>query len=172
MLIGALGCNLAWGIIDGILYLMECLAVKGANLTAFRAIRSTLDPQQASRQLADVLPPVIASVLSDSELESVHQRLRRLPDPPERATLSREDWIGGVAVFLLVFLSTLPVAVPFMVMQNAVPALRVSNGIAIAMLFVAGTIYGRTVGRRPWMIGISMVLLGGLLSALTIALGG
>ena len=29
MLIGALGCNLAWGIIDGVLYLMGCLAEKG-----------------------------------------------------------------------------------------------------------------------------------------------
>ena len=26
MLIGALGCNIAWGIIDGILYLMDCLS--------------------------------------------------------------------------------------------------------------------------------------------------
>src|SRR5207249_4453585 len=29
MLIGALGCNLAWGIIDGVFYLMGCLAEKG-----------------------------------------------------------------------------------------------------------------------------------------------
>ena len=32
MLIGALGCNLAWGIIDAMLYLMGCLAEKGRDL--------------------------------------------------------------------------------------------------------------------------------------------
>ena len=35
MLIGALGCNLAWGIIDAILYLMGCLAEKERGLRAF-----------------------------------------------------------------------------------------------------------------------------------------
>jgi hypothetical protein len=29
MLIDALGCNLAWSMIDAVLYLMGCLAVKG-----------------------------------------------------------------------------------------------------------------------------------------------
>ena len=36
MLIGALGCNLAWGIIDAVLYLMGCLAEKGRDLMTFR----------------------------------------------------------------------------------------------------------------------------------------
>ena len=39
MLIGALGCNLAWGIIDAILYLMGCLAEKGKGLATFLAVR-------------------------------------------------------------------------------------------------------------------------------------
>jgi len=52
------------------------------------------------------------------------------------------------------------------------PALRISNAVAIAMLFVTGYVYGRNVGHRPWVLGIAMVLLGALLSALTMALGG
>src|SRR5947199_3354239 len=43
MLIGALGCNLAWGIIDGVLYLMGCLAEKGRGLVTFGALRNTAD---------------------------------------------------------------------------------------------------------------------------------
>ena len=39
MLIGALGCNLAWGIIDGILYLMGCLSEKGRGIRTLRALR-------------------------------------------------------------------------------------------------------------------------------------
>jgi VIT1/CCC1 family predicted Fe2+/Mn2+ transporter len=71
-----------------------------------------------------------------------------------------------------VFFSTLPVVIPFAVMRNAQPALRVSNAIAIIMLFIAGYAYGRITGWLPWLIGISMVLLGAVLSGLTIALGG
>src|SRR5215813_12493400 len=48
MLIGALGCNLAWGIIDGVLYLMSSLAEKGRNRTTLRAVR-TVDPEKARR---------------------------------------------------------------------------------------------------------------------------
>src|SRR6476620_9947002 len=44
MLIGALGCNIAWGIIDGVLYLMGCLAERGQNLSVYRALRATSDP--------------------------------------------------------------------------------------------------------------------------------
>jgi len=75
-------------------------------------------------------------------------------------------------VFLLVFLSTFPVVIPFIVMSNALPALRVSNAIAVALLFVAGYSYGRITGRRPVVAGIVMVVFGASLVGLTIALGG
>src|SRR6187455_334558 len=53
MLIGALGCNLAWGVIDAVLYLMGCLADKARNLMTYRAVRNTADPLEAQRLAAD-----------------------------------------------------------------------------------------------------------------------
>ena len=44
MLIGSLGCNLAWGIIDGVMYLMNALATRGRELDALRAIRAANSP--------------------------------------------------------------------------------------------------------------------------------
>jgi len=172
MLIGALGCNLAWGIIDGVLYLMSCLAEKGRSLMTYRAVRATSDPKKAQQLIADALPSVIASVLQPAELDAMHRRLQQLPEPTDRPHLSRRDWWGSLGVFLLVFLSTFPVALPFIFMRDPRPAMRFSNGIAIAMQFAAGVIYGRCVGRSPWLFGIGMVLLGGVLVALTMALGG
>src|SRR5213079_677315 len=93
MLIGALGCNLAWGIIDGVLYLMGCLAEEGRGLCAFRAVRKTTDPKEAQRLIAGALPRVIASVLEPVELESLHQRLKQLPEPPGSARLHKHDWL-------------------------------------------------------------------------------
>jgi VIT1/CCC1 family predicted Fe2+/Mn2+ transporter len=172
MLIGALGCNLAWGIIDGVLYVMGCMAEKGRNLFAYRAVREATDPNEAQRLLADALPPVVASVLKPAELEAVHERLKQLPAPPEKARLHKDDWLGAAGVFLLVFLCTFPVVIPFLFMRHAGPALRVSNAIAIVMLFLTGQAFGRMSGRHPWLLGISMVVLGLVLVGMTIALGG
>jgi len=172
MLIGALGCNLAWGIIDGVLYLMGCLAEKGRGLLTFRALRKATDPSAAQRLIADALPPVIASILQPAELDTMSRRLKDLPELPEQARLRRDDWLGAVGVFLLVFLCTFPVVIPFIFMHNAGPALRVSNAIAIVMLFLTGYAFGRMTGRHPWLVGISMVVLGLILVSITMALGG
>jgi len=172
MLIGALGCNLAWGIIDGILYLMGCLAEKGQGLLMFRAVRKATDPKEAQRVIAEALPSVVAGVLTPAELEAIRERLKQLPEPPARARFGKGDWRGAVGVFLLVFLSTFPVVIPFIFMRSAGPALRVSNVVAIVMLFLTGYTFGRLTGRRPWLVGISMVVLGSILVGLTIALGG
>ena len=172
MLIGAVGCNLAWGIIDGVLYLMGCLAEKGRGLLTFRGVRKAIDAKEAQRLIANSLPQVVASVLQPAELAAMHERLKQLPEPPERARLGKDDWLGAVGVFLLVFLSTFPVVIPFIFMGNAGPALRVSNVVAIVLLFLTGYAFGRITGRRPWLVGISMVVLGSILVGMTMALGG
>ena len=172
MLIGALGCNLAWGVIDAVLYLMGSSAEKGKALLTFQAVRKATDSSQAQRVIADALPPLVASILQPAELEMMHQRLKQLPEPPERARLSKDDWLGAVGVFLIVFLSTFPVVIPFLFMKEVGPALRVSNAIAITLLFITGYAFGRMTGRNPWLVGISMVILGAVLVGLTMALGG
>jgi hypothetical protein len=172
MLIGALGCNLAWGIIDGVFYLMGVMADRGHNRATFLAVRRATDPREAQRLIADALPPVVASVLGPSEFAALHERLKGLPDSPGFARLDRHDWKGAVGVFLLVALTTFPVVLPFVFLQDIAPALRISNAIAIAFLATAGAWFGRITGRNPWAAGIGMVIFGTLLVAVTIALGG
>ena len=172
MLIGALGCNIAWGLIDGVFYLMGVLAGKGRNLRTFRAVRQTEDVGEAQELIAGALPPVVAAVLQPAEYAALHERLNRLPEPPRLAHLDKEDWLGAAGVFLLVFLTTFPVVIPFIFMHEIGPAMRVSNAVAIVMLAIAGASFGRITGRSPWLVGFGMVGFGGLLVALTIALGG
>lgn len=171
MLVGALGCNLAWGVVDGVMYVLACLTESGQKLTALKAARME-DPEEGRAVLAGALPPLIASVMSAAELESIRQRLRALPEPPQRVRVKRKDLLGAVAVFLLVFLSTFPVAVPFLLLEDAKTALRASNLVAIGMLFLGGFAYAHHAGLRRWLMGLGMVLLGSLLVAMTIALGG
>ena len=172
MLIGALGCNFVWGIIDGVLFLMGAAADHSRDLAIFRALRNSSHPEQSRRLIADALPSVIASTLTPDELETMRRRLADLPTPPERQPLTREAWLGAIAVFVLVFVSTMPVVVPFVLIPNAVRALRVSNAIAVVMLFITGYAFARMTGRSGWLMGTAMVLLGATLASLTIALGG
>ena len=172
MLVGALGCNLAWGLIDAILYLMACLAEKGRSLATFRAVRGTQDASRRQQLVADALPPLVASLLKPEELEEIRARVLQLPEPAEPEPLQTRDYVGALGVFLLVFLSTFPVAIPFMVMTDARSAMRVSNAIAIVLLFLTGYAFGRISGRHPFWVGCGMVLLGLLLVGLTMALGG
>src|SRR3954468_3039966 len=74
MLVGALGCNLAWGIIDAVLYLMGCMAERSGGLRTLQALRATTDPAQARELLSGALPPAVAAVMRPAELESLHQR--------------------------------------------------------------------------------------------------
>jgi hypothetical protein len=75
MLVGALGCNIAWGVIDGVFYLMGCLAERGRNVATYRAFVRAPDPLEARRLIAGVLPPVLASAIAPDEFDRMRQRL-------------------------------------------------------------------------------------------------
>jgi VIT1/CCC1 family predicted Fe2+/Mn2+ transporter len=172
MLIGALGCNLAWGVIDAIFYLMNILGYRGHGAVALRRLHRTTDPAEARALIAEALPPVLAAALEPQDFERLRERLATVPDPAARVPLHRDDLRGALGVFLLVFLSTFPVVIPFLVMGDATLALRVSNGIAIVLLFGGGYALARYSGFHPWRTGLAMVAIGLALVGLTIALGG
>ena len=86
MLIGALGCNLAWGLIDAIMYLMTCLIERAQRLRTVLAVRGAA-PEAGRRLVADAVPPAVAAALSATELENVRLHLSRLPEPPPRPRL-------------------------------------------------------------------------------------
>ena len=86
--------------------------------------------------------------------------------------LAKEDWLGALGVFLLVFLSLFPVVVPFIFISNARLALRISNVVALVLLFLAGYSFGRFTYSNPWRAGLSMVIFGIAVVAVAILLGG
>jgi hypothetical protein len=172
LLIGAVACNLAWGIIDAIMYLMGCLAEKARGLMTLRGVRAAREPAKAHRLIIAALPVAITPALDSASLEDIRQHVQGLPEPPSHPRLSRRDWTGAICVLVLVVLATCPVILPFAFMQNAERAQRVSNVIAIGLLFVTGYAFGRCTGYRPGAMGLAMVLLGSLFVGTTILLGG
>jgi hypothetical protein len=172
MLIGALGCNIAWGVIDGIFYLMECISEQGQGIRSLRAVRKAASPQEAHQVITDALPPIVAATLTPADYESMRQKLLQMPEPPARPRLGKSEWLGALAVFFWVFIITFPVAIPFIFMDELGRAMRFSNGIAVALLFVTGFAFARVAQYRPWLTGFAMVVIGSIVVSATIALGG
>jgi hypothetical protein len=172
LLIGAVGCNLAWGIIDSFMYLLGCFVQRGTAIAKLRAVRNASDSGSAYRVIADALPPALASVLSPEEFEVMRQKLNQLPEPPKRPTLRKKDWWGAAAVFLAVSLSTFPVVIPFLFTANVRLALRLSNGVALLMLFLTGYAFGLYADHHPWRMGLGMAVLGSSLVGIAVVLGG
>jgi hypothetical protein len=172
MLIAALGCNLAWGIADAVMWLLGTLMVRGRGLVALRAVRGASDPRLAHDLIAAALPPLVADALGEADLELIRLRLAAAPEPPARPWLGGHDLLAALAVCTIVFVSTFPVVIPFFFAEDALLALRMSNGIAIAMLFLLGQAAARHAGGKPWRFGLAMVALGCALVAAIVALGG
>jgi hypothetical protein len=172
MLIGALGCNLAWGIVDGGLYLLARINERGGKILTLRAVRQAPDPETAQRAIAEALPPELASILPPEQVELLRQKLQQLPEPSGGPRLTRRDWIGALGLCLLSFVATFPVVIPFVFLSDAKFALRVSYAVAIAMLFCCGYAFRVHSGIKPWAAGLSMVAVGSALVGIAVALGG
>src|SRR5262245_43103857 len=120
ILVGALACNFAWGLVDAVMFLMTRFIERARNLTTLRAIEGATSPAVAHRLILDGLPPLVSATLSASEVDSLRQRLAALGEGQQGVRISAHDVVAAVGVFLLVFLSTFPVAVPFLIVRNPV----------------------------------------------------
>jgi hypothetical protein len=113
MLWAALGCNLAWGIIDGGMYLMGRLGERGRNAVVARAVREASNREDAHRIIADELPPLLGSIFQPAQLEFIRERINQMPAFDLRSGLTGRDWLGAFGVCILVVLSTFPVVIPY-----------------------------------------------------------
>lgn len=172
MLIAALGCNLAWGIIDAGVYLITRINIESRKVATLGALRDAPDSDSARRVLADALHPVLASNVSHEQLNLLREKLRQMPELPERARLIKRDALGALGVCLLCFFSTFPIALPFLLLDDGRTALRASNAVAVAMLFLCGYAFGYRSGLRPWRTALLMVAFGAAMVGVAIALGG
>jgi hypothetical protein len=174
LLVAAIGCNLAWGVIDAIMYLMNVLTENVARARLIRAIRSAPDERSALQFiertvekkfgdliLAEHMPVLAGSIMRNFERISANHRL-----------LTRHDLYGAIACFWLVFASCLPAALPFLVIRQPYVALRVSNVLLLVLLFLVGKRWGEDTGLHPMLSGFALLGAGLLLVGIAILLGG
>jgi hypothetical protein len=174
LLVSAVGCNIAWGVIDGIMYVMNCLVERGGKTRFIQAVQHAPNPGAA-------LDIVRAEVESEFEaLSKPEERevlcaaiLKHLAHVrPRKVHVTKQDLYGAVACFWLVFVSCLPAAVPFLIFSNPTQALRVSNGVLVVMLFLVGHKWAQYAGTNRLAAGLAMVVIGLALVGVAILLGG
>lgn len=174
LLIAALGCNLAWGIIDCVMYVMTALFERSRTARLARRVRSARDDEHAIAMIAGELEEHLAGVSSAAARRTLYDDVATTVRnaEPTRTSITRDDIVGGIASFLLVFTTALPAVVPFLIIDDSVHALRASNTLLIGMLFLAGYQWGRETNARPWITGLTIMLFGAVLVFVAIQLGG
>ena len=170
-LVAVLGCNLAWGMVDGVMYLVRTLTGRARNIHLARCVQSA-DAPTGQQLLRDALPEEIAALAGSNELEAMRQRLLAVPADTVK-TLRPDDYIAACAIFLLVLLTSVPLALPFLLIADIQTAMRMYRIVSLFMLFGCGMAFARYAGHaRPARVGFAMMVLGSVLTLVIIALGG
>ena len=172
MMIAALGCNLAWGLADAVMYVLRSVIERTRNHTLLTTLRGGADATTGQALIADALSPRLASAAGSDGLELLRQRLIDNPGLPLKSGLHLEDFKGALGVFLLVVLSTFPLVVPFLLLEETELAVRLSNLVGLCVLFIAGWILSKYAGAKPLFGAVALAVTGAVLIAAIIALGG
>ena len=172
LLWAALGCNVAWGLVDAIMYLMNVAIERGHSLTVIKKIHASKNNDEGGQILKEEIQPGIAGLMTEKELNELSNRLKNLPEPSKKHLITGADLLAGVQIFMLVFLCTFPVAIPFGIVDDLALAMRASNGVALLLLFIGGFLLAKYAGFRPGITALLYTLIGVALVALTMALGG
>ncbi|SAL24852.1 VIT family protein [Caballeronia cordobensis] len=172
MLFTALGCNLAWGLADAVMYLVRTIADRARRHALALAVQRERDAAAGVRALRERVSAALDPFISDADLEAIRKRIAASETLPERARFVRADFLAALAIFIIIVLSTFPVAAPFVIFTHVPTALLISRVLTLAMLFICGFALGGYAGWSGWKAGLSMMALGVLLTMAIIALGG
>jgi hypothetical protein len=174
MLIGILGCNLAWGLIDGVLYVLGCAFERGRLHRIGYEVHAARNPLRARQLVAAELDELLVPVTDAGQREPLYEAIvqRVKAGPIARQPVTRKDLLGGLESGLLVFACSFPAVLPFLLFDNPQVALRASNTILLALLFYLGYRHAKHTLTKPWVAGLVFLLAGLILVAIAVALGG
>jgi len=174
LLLAAIGCNVAWGLIDAVMYIMNCITVRNEKILLIEAVQRARDTTSALNLVRDGIEPELQDLLDPNDAEKMNLSvLKHIAQVRiDRRRLSKEDIYGAGACFWLVFISCLPAALPFLFFSRPHLALRVSNFLLIALLFFVGQKWAQYAGTNRLAAGFAMVVLGLGLVGVAILLGG
>lgn len=174
LLVATIGCNVAWGIIDGGLLVLGRVFDRGVQARLGRLIRATPDDARAAAVVAEELDEHLAGLTTPETRGSLYREIvaRVRAVEPLSHGVRGEDWLAAFGVFLLVVFASLPAALPFVFIDEPWTALRVSNAVLIALFFAIGWRWAGYTAIPPWRAATVLTAFGIAMVAAAIALGG
>ena len=172
IVLAALFCCVAWGLADGFFYLWEReYLVRQEN----RAIALARAGGDAAALLADQLDDSILRNVSAEERAGLYAAIARhlAASPGRGAVAPREAATLVLGTFVRSALAGLVIVAPFFLVDDAMQALWASNALGILLLFAVGYTRALDQGVVPRLVnGLGAAMVGVVIAAITIALGG
>lgn len=174
VIIAALGCNAAWGIIDGVVYVLTSVFNKGRCSRIIHSAKSSPNRKEAMDAVGEELGNTLIGCLDTAERQRIHDEVLKAVSQttPAKIHVSKADIMGAVSCFLIVFAATFPVVAPFFVLENFETARLISNAIALVILFVVGVEWARHANFNRLKAGVGFAVLGLIMVGVTVVLGG
>jgi VIT1/CCC1 family predicted Fe2+/Mn2+ transporter len=174
LFMAAIGCVIAWGIIDAVMYILTSIFERADDERVVRTVHEAESEDAAVNILDDALDDRLLDMLTEDERNRLYRGLytRYSTQALRPVGIERDDVYGALAIFALAVVATLPVALPFLISSTPQVAMRLSNLIAIAMLFLVGFRWAKFVYANPWKMGGLLALIGVGIVLIAIPLGG
>ena len=131
------------------LYVVGQLFDRGRLRRIGQAIRRAPTPAAAVGLVADELDELLTDVTGPADREALYRRIAETvrSKPPRPNPVTKADLMGAFVSFWLVFLASIPAAIPFLRPRRCTPrAARVEcnpGGVAIHFRLLVGALYAR-----------------------------
>ena len=174
LVVAMVGCNVAWGIIDAVLYLIGAKFSRNRRIRFAQKLRTAKRESEAMAAIREEFSLEDEPVLNEQDRAAFHRVvldiLRRADT--KRARLRGQDLKAAGVIVVLVSLTALPGVLPFLILGDSYLALRLANLLQIALLFGVGFHWAQYTGASPWRAGFLIVALSVVLVTVSVLLGG
>ena len=174
LMVALVGCNIAWGLIDAVFYLLGSLFNRNRRVTMVRRLRTTRDEGEAIGIIRDEFGLEDEPPLREQDkavfYRSMLEMLRHAG--AQRARLTSREFAGAAVVFVLVSMTALPGLIPLAFVGDIKLALRLANAVQVVLLFYIGYKWSYYSGSNPWRGAAFVGVMGIVLVLVAVPLGG
>ncbi|PJI49813.1 MAG: hypothetical protein CTR55_10785 [Pseudomonas sp.] len=173
LVLAALGCNLAWGIVDALMTLVGMRVDREHRHAGLRALRQSGDEESFREGLRGFLPDPVVDHMQRTDVQRLRQSLlKSLLGTGDTPSLGREHWLAWLILAGHTFVATLPIILPLVFVPNDVLALRLAQATGLLLMFGLGWLLAHWAGGRPWQGAVGFTALGVAMTGICLALGG
>lgn len=169
------GAAVAWGLIDGIMFALLSMLERGEKHRFLQELQAAETDEAGVDVIADEFDYLLEPITGESQRQVLYADvLEHLRDSqPRPVGFQRDDLVEALGSALIAVVAIVPSLVPLWLLRDdPLPAMRISNVVSFIMLFVLGYRWGTYTGSNPWKTGALLFFAGVILMSIAMPLGG